>query len=92
MPGFFIRPKSSTKSSATGQTYVEEIQVVSAYEQEYTSGSGVAQHYRDPERREAEPGYSLPTGGRSKGISGGVRSWNGPVSKSVPSGFGRGRR
>ena len=70
MGGFFMRPKSSTKTNDNGLIYVEAIGVVQAYENEYIPTSGFdpavhasgAVHRRDPIRREAHPGSPLPGG------------------------------
>ncbi len=89
MGGFFIRPRSGTKNDPNGLDFVEAIGVVQSYEDEYMEDTGHdpgsvnsgAIHRRDPVRREAAPGSPMPGG-----------SWGGPVSKSTPSGFGRGTR
>lgn len=89
MGGFFIRPRSSTKNDPNGLDFVEPIGVVQSYEDEYMGTTGHdpsnvnsgAIHRRDPLRREAAPGAPLPGG-----------SWGRPVSKSTPSGFGKGTR
>lgn len=82
--GFFIRPKDTNRveDGDTSKMNAEAIGVVSEYEDEYTSKTGVADHHRDPTRREAEPGSPLPTGGGGRTA----------VSRNVPSGFGRGTR
>ncbi len=89
MGGFFMRPKSSTKNNVNGLDFIEPIGVVSSYEDEYMETTGHtpedvnsgAIHRRDPIRRNAEPGSPLPGG-----------SWGRSVSKTVPSGFGKGTR
>ena len=89
MGGFFIRPKDTTKNNVNGLVHVEAIGVVQSHEDEYMDTTGHdpgavnsgAIHRRDPVRREAAPGAPLPGG-----------NWSGPVSKSTPSGFGRGTR
>ncbi len=86
---FLIRSKDTTKNNEYGLIFVECIGVVQSYEDEYMETTGHdpgavnsgAIHRRDPIRREAAPGSPLPGG-----------NWSGPVSKSTPSGFGRGTR
>jgi len=82
MPGYMIRPKSSTKKSATGMTYVEEIVPVATEDNLFTDGTNVTPQNRKPAGNaiEAPPGYPSSPANR------------GPVSKNVPSGFGRGTR
>lgn len=93
--GHFIRPKGSNrdvKTDSVTNLQAESIAVISAYENEYiqptagfdptVSGLSGAFHYKDPIRREAEPGAPLPTGGRSAGInSPGVKSWSTPSAR-----------
>lgn len=93
--GFFIRPKGSNKGTLNDSKTkynAEDIGVVQEYEDEYiesnttfdpaTDGKSGGKHFRDPKRREAEPGAPLPTGGRSAGISSpGVRGWRSPVAR-----------
>jgi len=94
--GFFIRPKDTNRDGTTRKFNAEAVGVVDSYEDEYIPTSGFnpadntsgAEHRRDPVRREAEPNAPLPSGGKS----GGSRGWRGPVSRTVPSGFGRGTR
>lgn len=90
MSGFFLRPKAGNLDKAHNHINAEPIGVVSDYENEYIPTTGFdpdsdgisgAEHRRDPIRREAPPGYALPTG-----------SWRGSVSRSTPSGFGKGTR
>ena len=71
---FFIRPKDTNKVSddvnSTASMHAEQVQVVQEYEDEYTTRSGVASHYRDPIRREAHPSDPLPPG-----------NWRGPSTR-----------
>lgn len=93
MGGFFLRPKDTNLDKTNKHINAEAVGVVAEFEAEYTDKTGVANHFRDPIRREAPKNFPLPTGGRSAGISSpGVRGWRGPVSRTVPSGFGRGNR
>ena len=82
---YFIRPKDTNLVSddplSTSTLNAEEIQVVQDYEDEYTTRSGTASHWRDPnKRREAHPSDPLPPG-----------SWTNPPTKTVKSGFPKGR-
>ena len=79
---FFLRPKDTNLDRTNNHINAEAIGVVSDYEDEYT-GSGVAEHkVRHPsEASEAKGNAPLPGG-----------SWRGAVSKTTPSGFGRGTR
>lgn len=92
--GFFIRPKKSNKGTLNDSKTdlnAEAIGVVQEYEDEYieptgfdpdTDGKSGGRHHKDPNRREAEPGAPLPTGGRSAGISSpNVRGWRTPVAR-----------
>ncbi len=80
--GFFLRPKDTNLDRANNHINAEAIGVVSDYEDEYTNQAGVAEHKRrhPSNASEARPGAPLPAGRR------------GPVSRTVPSGFGRGTR
>ena len=79
--GFFLRPKDTNRDRSNNHINAEAIGVVSDYEDEYSSQTGVAVHKRrhPSEASEAAPG--APSGGRV-----------GAVSRTVPSGFGRGTR
>ncbi len=92
--GFFLRPKDTNQvDGKEGVHSAEAIVMRDNANDEYTSQTGVARHNRDGLRREAAPGAPLPSGGKSAGISSpGVRGWKGSVSKTTPSGFGRGTR
>lgn len=81
--GFFLRPKDTNLDKTNNHINAEAIGVVSDYEDEYTSGAGVAVHKRrhPSQATEPKPGAPLPGG-----------SWRGSVSRTVPSGFGRGTR
>lgn len=81
MGGFFLRPKDTNRAT-NGHINAEPIGVVDEYEDEYTDETGVAEHRRrhPSNASEAKGGAPLPGG-----------SWGRAVSKSVPSGFGRGR-
>lgn len=99
---FFLRPKDQNLDRAHNHINAEAIGVVQDKEDEYlpttgfdstTDGQSGSPHFKDPKRREAEPGAPLPTGGAPKGHTGrGVRGWRGAVSRTVSSGFGRGTR
>ncbi len=80
--GFFLRPKDTNLDKAAKHINAEAIGVSNeGYEEEYTDQTGVACHKRrhPSEASEAAPG--APSGGRV-----------GSVSRTVPSGFGRGTR
>ena len=103
MAGFFLRPKSTNLDKTHNHLNAETVlPSQDGVDKEYLEptdfdpaedGLSGSFHYRDPNRREAEPTAPLPTGGKSPGISSpGVRSWNTPVSKNTASGFGKGTR
>jgi len=102
MAPFLLRPKDTNLDKANNHLNAEAITPVESVDNEYipvtgfdpsTDGISGAIHRRDPKRREAEPNSPLPSGGKPAGYTGtGGRSWNGSVSKNVPSGFGRGTR
>jgi len=82
MGGFFLRPKDRNLDRTNNHINAEPIGVVSDYEAEYTNEAGVAEHRRrhPANASEAKSGAPLPGG-----------SWGRAASKSVSSGFGRGR-
>ena len=102
MGGFFLRPKSTNLDKTHGHINAEAVlPAQDGIENEYIPvegfdstihGKSGAFHHRDPDRREAEPGAPLPTGGKPAGYTGAVRGFRGPVSKTVASGFGKGTR
>ena len=102
MAPFFLRPKDTNLDKTNNHINAETILPADGYEDEYigvsgfdpsTDGISGAIHRKDPKRREAEPNSPLPSGGKPAGYTGtGGRSWQGSVSKNVPSGFGRGSR
>ena len=84
MGGFFLRPKEGNLDRTHSHLNAEPIGVSNeGYEAEYTDQTGTAVHKRrhPSEASEAGPGAPLPGG-----------NWRGPVSKTTPSGFGRGSR
>ncbi len=83
MGGFFLRPKDTNLDRTHAHLNAEAIGVVSDYEDEYTSQTGVAEHKRrhPSNASEAKPNAPLPGG-----------SWRSAVSRTAPSGFGRGTR
>lgn len=100
MAGFFLRPKDTNKNT-DGTLKAETSLPAAGVDDEFipqtgfssdTDGIVVAAHRNNPTRREAEPNAPLPTGGRPAGYTGGVRSWQGPASKTISSGFGKGTR
>ncbi len=80
MGGFFLRPKDTNKD---GDHFNAEAIGVSneGYEAEYTDQTGVACHKRRHPSEASEAAPNAPSGGRI-----------GSVSRTVPSGFGRGTR
>ena len=99
---YFLRPKDTTLDRAHNHLNAEPVlPAQDGVEDEYlptagfdstTDGISGSTHRRDPIRREAEPNAPLPSGGKPKGYTGGVRGWRGAVSKNVSSGFGKGSR
>lgn len=79
--GFFLRPKDTNFDKAQNHINAEPIGVVSDYEDEYTNEAGVAVHRRRHPSEASEAAPNAPSGGRVA-----------PVSRTVPSGFGRGTR
>jgi len=81
MGGFFLRPKDTNLDKSNNHINAEAIGVVSDKEDEYTDQTGVAVHRRRHPSEASEAAPNAPSGGRV-----------GPVSRTVPSGFGRGTR
>jgi hypothetical protein len=89
MGGFFLRPKDTNLDKANDHINAEAIGVIQEVDNEFipttgfdpSTNSSLAEHRRDPERREAKSTAPLPTGG-----------WRGAVSRAVRSGFGKGTR
>jgi hypothetical protein len=82
MGGFFLRPKDTNLDKDKDHINAEAIQPSNeGYEAEYTDKSGVAVHKRRHPNDASEAAPNAPAGGRPA-----------PVSRSVPSGFGRGTR
>ncbi len=81
MGGFFLRPKDTNLDKSQNHINAEPIGVVSEFEDEYTDQTGVAVHKRRHPSEASEAAPNAPSGGRV-----------GPVSRTVPSGFGRGTR
>ena len=81
MGGFFLRPKDTNLDKAQNHINAEPIGVVSEYEDEYTDQTGKAVHKRRHPSEASEAAPNAPSGGRM-----------GPVSRTIPSGFGRGTR
>ena len=79
--GFFLRPKDTNRDRAQNHINAEAIGVVSDFEAEYTDQEGVAVHKRRHPSEASEAAPNAPSGGRV-----------GAVSRTVPSGFGRGTR
>lgn len=79
--GFFLRPKDTNLDKAHNHITAEAIGVVSDYEDEYTNEAGVAVHKRRHPSDASEAAPNAPSGGSVA-----------PVSRTVPSGFGRGTR
>ena len=79
--GFFLRPKDTNLDKTNKHINAEAIGVVSDYEAEYTGSDSVAEHRRRHPSEASEAAPSAPSGGRV-----------GAVSRTVPSGFGRGTR
>jgi len=80
--GFFLRPKDTNLDKANNHINAEPILPASpGYEEEYTDQAGVAVHRRRHPNDAVEAAPNAPSGGRI-----------GPVSRTVPSGFGRGTR
>lgn len=80
--GFFLRPKDTNLDKTNKHISAEAIGVSNeGYEAEYTDQTGVAEHRRRHPSQATEAAPGAPSGGRV-----------GSVSKSVPSGFGRGTR
>lgn len=83
MGGFFLRPKDTNLDTAHNHINAEPIGVVSDYEDEYVNEAGVAVHKRRHPSQATEPKGNAPLPGGN---------WRGAVSKTVPSGFGKGTR
>ncbi len=81
MGGFFLRPKDTNLDKGNNHINAEAIGVVADKEDEYTDQTGVAVHKRRHPSEASEAAPNAPSGGRV-----------GPVSRTVPSGFGRGTR
>lgn len=82
MGGFFLRPKSTNLDKTHNHINAEAIGVSDeGYEAEYTDQGGVAEHKRRHPSEASEAAPNAPAGGRV-----------GPVSRTVPSGFGKGTR
>ncbi len=79
--GFFLRPKDTNLDKANNHINAEAIGVVADQEAEYTDQTGVAVHRRRHPSEASEATPNAPSGGRV-----------GAVSRSTPSGFGRGNR
>ncbi len=79
--GFFLRPKDINLDKANKHINAEAIGVVADKEAEFTDQSGVAEHRRRHPSEASEAAPNAPSGGRV-----------GAVSRTVPSGFGRGTR
>ena len=79
--GFFLRPKDTNRDRTNNHINAEAIGVVSDKESEYTDQTGVAEHRRRHPSEASEAAPNAPSGGRV-----------GPVSRTAPSGFGRGTR
>lgn len=102
MSAVFLRPKDTNLDKTNNHLNAEAVlPAQDGVDDEYipvtgfdpaTDGISGAVHRRDPKRREAEPNAPLPSGGKPAGYTGTVRGWRGAVSKTVPSGFGRGTR
>jgi hypothetical protein len=82
MGGFFLRPKDTNLDKKHNHLNAEEIQPSNeGYEDEYTDQTGVAEHRRRHPSEASEAAPNAPSGGKVA-----------PVSRTVPSGFGRGTR
>jgi len=106
MSGYFLRPKDTNRDRADNHLNAEQVGVVADYENEYLPADGSdfdpaddgksgAFHFKDPKRREAEPGAPLPSTRNAsyRGASPtGNRGRRGSVSRNVSSGFGKGTR
>ncbi len=79
--GFFLRPKDTNLDKANNHINAEAIGVVAEFEDEYTDQAGVAVHKRRHPSEASEAAPNAPSGGRV-----------GAVSRTAPSGFGRGTR
>ena len=79
--GFFLRPKDTNLDKTNKHINAEAIGVVADQELEYTDQTGVAVHKRRHPSEASEAAPNAPSGGRV-----------GPVSRTVPSGFGKGTR
>lgn len=79
--GFFLRPKDTNLDKVNNHINAEAIGFIAKVDSEFTNQTGVAVHKRRHPSQASEAAKSAPSGGRV-----------GAVSRTVPSGFGKGTR